>query len=173
MIINDYTIQDYLDPFKTYERLSDKLKIGHLIYSNKLKKIVKVTPKVLTEIFEKEEKSEKKDYCLIILNENWLTKIFNFKSFYLSTQYMTVYTSNFHGLKVHEQNNRFYLGYGFKEKINKIPGMSGMSNYKPNLFFVNELMDYLFLIKKEQYRFSENDLQKINEEIGKNKIELL
>jgi len=29
------------------------------------------------------------------------------------------------------------------------------------------------LIKKEQYRFSENDLQKINEEIGKNKIELL
>lgn len=116
MIINNYSHEDYTDPIKTYERISDKLKIGHLIYNNEIKKIVIVTPNILSEIFEKEKNSDNKEYSLIILKDKWLTKIFNFKSQYLNSQYMTVYTSNSHGLKVHEQNSRFYIGYRFKEK---------------------------------------------------------
>lgn len=51
--------------------------------------------------------------------------------------------------------------------MNNIPGMLGELVYKPHIFFVNELMDYLFLIKKEQFRFNESDLEKINGLIGK------
>lgn len=167
MIINNYSHEDYTDPIKTYERISDKLKIGHLVYNNEIKKIVIVTPIILSEIIEKEKISENKKYSLIILKDKWLTKIFNFKSQYLNSQYMTVYTSNSHGLKIHEQNSRFYIGYRFKEKMDNIPGMLGELVYKPNIFFVNELMDYLFLIKKEQFRFNDYDLEKINELIGK------
>lgn len=167
MMINDYSYEDYTDPISTYERISDKLKIGHLIYDNDIKRIVLVTPNILSEIFEKEKISDNKKYSLIILKDKWLTKIFNFKSQYLNSQYMTVYTSNSHGLKIHDQNSRFYIGYRFKEKMNNIPGMSGEFMYKPSIFFINELMDYLFLIKKEQFRFNENDIEKINELIGK------
>jgi len=167
MIINDYSYEDYTNPINTYEKISDKLKIGHLIYNNDSKKIILVTPNVLSEIFEKEKNSDNKKYSLIFLKDNWLTKIFNFKSQYLNSQYMTVYRSNSHGLKIHDQNSRFYIGYRFKEKMDNIPGMIGELIYKPNIFFINELMDYLFLIKKEHFEFSDNDLEKINELIGK------
>jgi hypothetical protein len=151
----------------THKKISEKLKIGHLIFDKRLKKIVIVKPEILIEIIEDENNSNSQNYFLIILKENWLTKIFNFRKQYLNSQYMTVFTSNSNGFKIHERQGIFSLGYIFKEKMNNIHGMTGNLTYKPHIFFVNELMDYLFLIKREQFNFSEKDLQKINKLIGK------
>ncbi|WP_408039058.1 hypothetical protein [Tenacibaculum amylolyticum] len=134
-----------------------------MIYNINLQKIVLVTPKILSEILKEEIQGVNNSYSMIQINGKWLIEVFNFEAKYLAPQYLTVYKSNLHGFKVHEQLNKFSIGYMFKETRNIIPSMQGDIKYKPQIFYVNELMDYLFLIKKEQFEFNEDDLKTINQ----------
>ncbi len=81
-------------------------------------------------------------------------------------QKISVYISKANGLKIHKkQHTNFKLGYIFIEKINNIDEMKGGLIYKPTIHFVHELMSYLFLIKKEQFYFSDESLEIINRDI--------
>ena len=77
---------------------------------------------------------------------------------------MTVYTSHRNGLNINERSNGFTIGITFREKASLI-GMSGKLVAKPKILYVNELMDYLFSLKRNEVTFNECDIKRINEVI--------
>ena len=161
MIKTKYSFEHYINPYLTHSIISDKVKIGQLILNLKNKKIQKIDLETLSEII-KAEKSESLSeyYSLLPINSTWLTNFFHFESRYLAAQYMTVYTSQTHGLKIHEQNSRFSIGYIIREKLND----KGKVQTKPLIFTVNDLMDHLYLLKREELLINQKDIELMNKE---------
>ena len=75
---------------------------------------------------------------------------------------MNVYTSKTHSLKVHEQQNQYYVAYTIRKKVKLANQMNGTMTSKPQMLYVHELMDQLFLLKRELVQFSKHDLMEIN-----------
>lgn len=96
----DYNSDHYVDPRKTYDRIADKVKLGHLLYNREKGSYVVVDLEVLQELveFEKSENNIRK-YFPIPINDLWLTSIFNFEKKQLATHSGTFFTSIDHGLK--------------------------------------------------------------------------
>lgn len=162
MINNEYNIDNFFNPTLTYDKISNKIKLGQVVYNKAIKNIEKVDLTTLGEIiqFEK-ERSREQQYFLLNLTEKWLIKIFDFDSMYLPPQSLTVYTSKKHGLKIHKTRTKFTIAYTIREKTNA--GMyKGTHNIKPTVLTVNELMDHLYLIKREEFDFSRDDMDYIN-----------
>lgn len=163
--MKEYNIENYTNPRTSYKRISNKLKLGQLIYDIIDKKIKIVDIHLLGEILEFEQnisdKCERR-YFTIPLTKEWLEKVFDFNSKYNAANSMTVFTSQRHGLKIHKQNSGFYIALISREKTS-VYGMSGTIRSKPKILFVNELMDYLYLLKRDEIIFTENEIKKINE----------
>ncbi|SDQ89868.1 hypothetical protein [Flagellimonas zhangzhouensis] len=162
-----YNVEHYVSPYLTYITLHDKLRIGQLIFDCKKRKITMVDTAILSEIYEKEKdgkKVTKDEYRPLNLTDDWLIKIFQFEKKYLNTNNMTVFTSQRHGLKVHKRQGNYYLGYILREKMN-IGEWKGSSSSKPEILFVNELMDYCYLLKRDSLKLTKDDLKRINEVI--------
>jgi len=162
--MNEYQVEYYINPKITYLKLSDKLRLGHLIYDLEDQTIKIVSLPILSEIVKWEtSNSESLDmrYFPIPLTKKWLEKVFCFESKYNQPNYMTVFTSIRHGLKIHNQNDKFFIGIRNIEKF-IAKGMTGGHTSKPRILYVNELMDYLYLLKRDNWDFSEQDLEKIN-----------
>lgn len=162
MIDNKYDIENLLNPTLTYNKISNKIKLGQLVFNNLNKKIEKVGISILEEIvqFEKEEIKEQK-FFLLNLTDKWLIQIFEFDSTFLTPQSMTVFTSKKHGLKIHKTRTNFSIAYTIREKVNA-GRYKGTHNFKPTVLTVNELMDHLYLIKREEFDFSKEDVEYIN-----------
>ncbi len=167
MINTKYNIDNFIDPRLTYNKLSDKIKIGQPIFNKLNEKIEKVDLRILQEIlkFESGERKAQK-YTLINLTDKWLLQVFAFESRYITPQAMTVFTSKIHGLKIHKTQYNYSIGYTIREKINA-GRFSGTHNFKPRVITVNELMDHLYLIKREEFDFSKDDMEYINATILK------
>lgn len=162
MIDNNYDIENLLNPTLTYNKISNKIKLGQLVFNNLNKKIEKVEISILEEIvqFEKEENKEQK-FFLLNLTDKWLIQIFEFDSTFLTPQSITVFTSKKHGLKIHKTQTNFSIAYTIREKV-KAGRYNGTHNFKPTVLTVNELMDHLYLIKREEFDFSKEDVEYIN-----------
>lgn len=160
-----YSIEHYTNPEPSYHNsLSDKLKVGHLIYDNRQQRIVLVDIAVLEEILEYENKKEETsepNFVPSYLTHEWLVNVFNFEAKHIATNGITVYTSDRNGMKVHGQRGQFFVGVTIREKINS-KGWKGTHASKPPICFVNELMDYCFLLKRDMITFIEYDLAQIN-----------
>jgi|TARA_R110002074_G_scaffold106578_1_gene230142 hypothetical protein len=163
--MNEFNIENYTNPRISYNKISNKLRLGHLVYDDFDKKIKLVNHKLLGGIIESEkvELLEKRFYALP-LTKSWLENIFEFESKYNNPNKMTVYISHRNGLNIHERNNGFTIGITFREKTSS-NGMSGTLVAKPKILYVNELMDYLFLLKRDEVTFNEYDIKRINEVI--------
>ncbi|HET8885998.1 MAG TPA: hypothetical protein VFM70_06560 [Salinimicrobium sp.] len=162
MIENDYEIDNYIDPSLTYDKISDKLKIGQLVLNDEKKKIEKVNLKTLQEIIEFERGNNKKQkYFLLRLRDKWLLSIFDFDAKFLAPQNMTVFTSRKHHLKIHKTQD-YRIAYTIRENKGS-GGFKGHHHFKPLVMTVNELMDHLYLIKRQVFDFSEKDIEYINE----------
>ncbi|MBO0330088.1 hypothetical protein [[Muricauda] lutisoli] len=161
-----YNLDYYVNPRLSYaNRLSDKFRIGHLIYDTIEKCIVKVSPSILQKMVENElpqNRDEDFRFSPLFIKNDWLTKVFGFEKKYLNANGMTVFTSTRNGLKIHFQSGNYYLGYILREK-QIIAGMNGNFSSKPEILFINELMDFCFLIKRDKISFSDDDVKKINE----------
>lgn len=156
----EYNIGHYVDPRKTYERVVDKFKLGHLVYSRDKEKYVVVDLKVLQEIIEHDISGKKFwNYLPIPINDLWLTLIFNFEKKRFATHSGTFFTSRHHGFKIKYQGGRYMLGYTLREKDS-----NGRATYnlRPQILFIHELMDILFLMKREQFYWNEEELNWIN-----------
>ena len=155
-----YNSDHYVDPRKTYDRIADKIKLGHLLYVRDKGSYVVVDLKVLQEIleFEKSENNAPK-YLPIPITDLWLTSIFDFEKKQLATHSGTFFTSRNHGFKIKHQGGRYMFGYTLREK-----GLGGRAtfNLRPQFLYIHELMDVLFLMRREQFRWSEKDLEWIN-----------
>ncbi len=162
MIENNYEIENYFDPSQTYDKISDKIKIGQLILNYETREIEKIDLKILQEIihYENGDNEEQKFFLLNIIDK-WLLKVFDFESKYLTPQSMTVFTSRKHDLKIHKIHD-YRIGYTIREKKGS-GNFQGKHHYKPLVITVNELMDHLYLIKREVFDFSDKDLEYINE----------
>lgn len=163
--MKEYSIDNYTQPRTTYQKISNKLKLGYLLYDNLDKEIKAVSIQILGEILEFEQnnsESKGRRYFPIPLTKEWLENVFDFNSKYNAPNYMTVYTSLRHGLKIHEQNKEFLIAQISREKMSTI-GMSGVFISKPKILYVNELMDYLFLLKRDDIIFTEDEINRINE----------
>lgn len=164
--MEEYKVEHYVEPELGYrERLSDKFKIGHLIYDRGKGCVIKVDAAVLDTIVRGEEKGMNPEdfiYTPLYMTDEWLVQIFHFEMRHLNTNNMTVFTSLRTGLKVHYQGGNYYLGYIFREKF-EANGWLGCSTGKPRIMFINELMDYCFLIKRESIQFTDEEIDKINE----------
>jgi hypothetical protein len=164
--MEEYNIDHYTDPVLGYRKtLKDKFKIGHLIYNLRKRRITTVDISILGEIFQDEDKEEKlreSNYIPMHLTHEWLVNVFGFELRYMATNGITIYTSLRNGLKVNGQRGQFFIGVTIREKINS-NGWSGTHISKPSILFVNELMDYSFLLKRDMITFNEDDLDKINE----------
>lgn len=160
-----YSIEHYTNPELSYHNsLIDKLKVGHLIYDNWQKRIVLVDIEVLKKILEHENKKKetsKPNFVPLDLTHEWLVNVFNFEAKHMSTNGITVYTSARNGMKVHGQGGQFFVGVTIREKFNS-KGWKGTHVSKPPICFVNELMDYCFLLKRDMITFNEYDLAQIN-----------
>ncbi|MFD2588423.1 hypothetical protein ACFSQJ_15915 [Croceitalea marina] len=158
----EYHIENYVRPWEPYkESLSDKLRIGHLVLDRWAKKIVLVDINILLEVLENERTnsgSKKSKYYPIAITREWLEDVFMFESKYNAPHSMTIYTSLRNGFQVHEYRGNFYVAIRITEKISDY----GTLKTKPKILFINELMDYLFLLKRDTYGFIEEDLLKIN-----------
>lgn len=162
MITANYTTEHYTNPFLTHETISDKIKLGQPILNLKKKQIQKIDLDILKEIIATEKNEVlSESYSLLPITSIWLTKFFHFDERYLSAQYMTIYTSQLHGLKIHKQRDQFYIGYTIREKL-KARDMNGTLQSKPLILTLNDLMDHLYLIKREQVIISEKDMDSIN-----------
>ena len=155
-----YNSDHYVDPKKTYDRIADKVKLGHLLYNKDKNTYVVVDFKVLQEIVEL-ERSENNSwkYLPIPINDFWLTSIFNFEKRQLATHSGTYFTSRSHGFKIKYQGGRYMFGYTLREKE---LGGGVTFNLRPQFLFIHELMDLLFLMKREQFTWTEEDLTLIN-----------
>lgn len=168
--MEEYSVENYVDPVLSYKTLYDKFRVGHLIYDCRNKKITKVDAVILMEIHEKEKNAKKRDkldYSPLYLTDDWLQKVFQFEAKHLNTTNITVFTSQRHGLKVHKQRGNYYLGYILREKIN-VGDWMGSSSSKPRVLFVNELMDYCYLLRRDSLKFTSDDLKRINDLIAIN-----
>ncbi len=163
MIPSNYKVEHYVNPGTTYQRLSDKVKLGQLVLNGKNRKIEIVDLGVLEKILVSEKNNEEKVYFPIPLTSKWLTIIFHFEEKYLVPQNLIVFTSKVHGLKIHLQNHQFRIGYIIRETTKGSP-FSGTSTTKPLILTVNELLDHFYLLKREQFQFSEEDLSFLNKE---------
>lgn len=163
MIKSNYDIESYIEPHTTYKTLSDKIKLGQLLFNIQKKAFETVDLKVLEDIvkFEKGRNIDRV-YYPIPINSEWLTKVFHFEAKFLNIYNMTVFTSRLHGLKIHEQHGRYYVGYTIREKVKLTDHIKGTINSKPQILFVHELMDQLYLIKREQVEITKSDLFEIN-----------
>jgi len=164
--MNEYEIENYLNPTLPYLKFADKLRIGHLIFDFKMKRVVKVNMKILKEINLEDELNTKffdRRFRPIELTKKWLTDIFCFNAKNNARNSLIVYTSSRNGLIIHEQIGTFFLASKMVEKI----GENGIHRTKPKVIFINELMDYLFLIKRDDYKWTDADLKRINERIVK------
>ena len=165
MINNDYNIENFTNPNSTYNRLSDKIKIGQLIYNVQNKNIEKVSLEILKEIIEYEKNGKgEQHFFLLGLNDKWLTEIFDFNSQFVNIQNMTVFTSRKHNLKIHKVHD-YRIGYTLRENSGS-GNFKGKHHFKPLINTVNELMDHLYLIKREMFDFSKYDMKYINEVIS-------
>ena len=163
--MEEYNVEKYVNPLQTYRTLHDKFKIGHLIFDFGKKRIALVDITILSKIFDKErggEEGSENAYGPLSLSDEWLEKVFEFEAKFSNTTGMTVFTSRRHGLKIHKQRGNYYLGYIFREKMN-IGGWKGSSSSKPEILFVNELMDYCYLLRRDSFQFNEGDLKRIND----------
>ena len=158
-----YRIENYTDPWNLYKKISNKLKLGHLVLDTSLKKFRLVDLKLLEEIVKSEgdEPNGKSNFIIPDLTKEWLEKIFDFNSKFNAPNNMTVFTSNRHGIKIHESWNGFSIGITVREK-STILGMTGTHVSKPRVLNINELLDYMFLLKRDEMRFDESDIEKIN-----------
>lgn len=163
MIKSNYDIENYIEPRNTYKILSNKVKLGQLLFNAKIKTFEIVNLKVLEDImaFEKGNGIDRK-YYPIPLNPEWLIKVFNFEVNYLNIHNMHVFTSTVHGLKIHGQHESYYVGYTIREKTTLANRMKGTISSKPRILYVHELMDQLYLLKREQIDFTTTDLVNIN-----------
>jgi len=172
MIASNYTTEHYTNPFLTHKIISDKIKLGQPILNLKKKQIQKINLDNLKKIIAAENNEIlSESYSLLPINSIWLTKFFHFDESYLAAQYMTIYTSQLHGLKIHKQGNHFYIGYTIREKF-KASDMKGTLQSKPLIFTVNDLIDHLYLIKREQVIISEEDIDSINKAFKKELLKL-
>ncbi len=145
-------------------KLSETVKLGHLLYNDDTKTIVRVTIKVLEDLIKLEKTISQSDngrYYNISLSHDLLVKGFNFNFKYLNAQAMTIYTLPENGFKVQGQQGRFTLPYTSREK-SKIAGMSGQIISKAKIEFVNDLIDYLWLLQRQLYVFKDDNLNEIN-----------
>ncbi|WP_031442133.1 hypothetical protein [Arenibacter algicola] len=169
--MKEYDIENYVEPERSYRTtLCDKFKVGHLIYDNNQQRIKIVDIAVLQEILlweSKDVKGSKLKYIPIYLTHEWLVNVFDFESKYMATNSITVYTSLRNGMKVHGQRGRFFVGVTIREKMDSM-GMAGTHFSKPSILFVNELMDYSFLLKRDMIDFNKNDLITINKVMNLN-----
>tara|TARA_R110002033_G_scaffold43075_2_gene84541 strand:- start:466 stop:987 length:522 start_codon:yes stop_codon:yes gene_type:complete len=163
MITSHYVIDHYTEPNSTYTILSNKIKLGQLVFNIQEKAFEIVNLKVLKAIvaFEKGNGVDR-IYYPIPLNPKWLTKVFHFEVKRLNVHYMHVFTSKVHGLKIHGQHNRYYIAYTIREKVTLANQMKGVQVAKPQILYVHELMDQLYLLKREQIEIKESDLANIN-----------
>ena len=162
-----YELEDFMSPRRTYRKLSDKIKLGHLLYDNRKRQFILTDMVVLQEILEYEkEDGENKlaPYSPIPLSGNWLELVFEFEAKFNKANSMTVYTSIRHDMKVHEKGGTFTMGITVREKSHN-NGIFGSYNYKPSIYFVNELMDFMYLIKRDTFAFDADDLLLINKAI--------
>jgi hypothetical protein len=160
----EYQIENYTNPRKGYQKFADKLRLGHLIYDLVQKKVKAVDLSLLKEILDNEiddSKDSIKRYFPIPLTEEWLIKVFEFESKYNAPNNLTIYTSSRHGLKIHKQREVFFIAIIKREKSSNY-GMHGVHTSKPMVLFVNELMDYMFLLKRDVWSFTETELVNIN-----------
>jgi hypothetical protein len=163
MIKSNYVIDNYIEPNTTYKVLSNKIKLGHLLFNIQKKSFEIVDLKVLETIFKFEKEGDTdRIYYPIPLNSKWLTKVFHFEVKPLNIHYMNVFTSKIHGLKIHEQRNQYCVGYTIREKVKSENHMQGTISSKPRILYVHELMDQLYLLKREQIEITKSDLIKIN-----------
>ena len=163
MITSHYNIDHYIEPHTTYKTLYNKIKLGHLIFNSPKKSFEVVDLKILETIVAFENGNDlERVYYPISLSPKWLTNVFSFDVTYLSIYHMNVFTSKIHGLKIHEQHNRYYVGYTIREKVSLVNGMKGTISNKPQILYVHELMDQLFLIKREEISITASDLVDIN-----------
>ncbi len=160
----EYQVENYTNPRMIYRKLSDKLRLGHLIYDLVQKKVKAVDLSLLGEILDFEMKNSadsKIRYFPIPVTKEWLEKVFEFESKYNAPNNMTIFTSLRHGLKIHDQNGNYFVGILNREK-SRSAGMYGSHISKPRILYVNELMDYMYLLKRDIWNFSETELNKIN-----------
>ncbi len=161
----NYSIENFLNPQKTYKTFSNKIKLGHLVYCLKSNKIEIVDIEIMSNIITYEKKGvSTKVYYPIPINFNWVIHVFNFSETNQNSKKLRVFQSNIHGLKLHFELNMFRLGYIFKEKLHH-GNMNGIDNYKAELLYIHELMDCLYLIKRETFSFCESDIEEINNNI--------
>ncbi|MDT0648146.1 hypothetical protein RM545_15735 [Zunongwangia sp. F260] len=164
MITTNYTTAHYTNPYLKHKIISDKIKLGQPILNLKKKQVQKIDLDILKEIIAAEKYEVlSESYSLLSINSIWLTKFFQFDERYLAAQYMTIYTSQLHGLKIHKQRDQFYIGYTIKEKF-KAGDMKGTLQAKPLILTVNDLIDHLYLIKREEVIISEEDIKLINKQ---------
>lgn len=162
MLTTNYTTENFINPFITHKIISNKIKLGQPILNLKKKQIQKIDLNIFKEIFAAEKnKVLSKSYNLLLVNSEWLTKFFHFDENYLAAQAMTIYTSQLHGLKIHKQRDQFFIGYTIREKL-KAGNMKGLLQSKPLILTVNDLMDHLYLIKREEVIICEEDIKMIN-----------
>ncbi|MEP2059426.1 MAG: hypothetical protein ABJJ05_16570 [Maribacter litoralis] len=161
--MNEFNIENYTNPRISYDKIANKLRLGHLIYDHFDNHIKLVDYKLLGEIMDYEMlESLQKRYNPLSLTKTWLEDVFQFESQYHAPNKMTVYTSLRNGLNIHERGSGFTIGITFREKTSSI-GMSGILIAKPKILYVNELMDYHFLLKRDLVTFTNSDVEKINE----------
>lgn len=162
MIENKYDIENFYNPKLGYDKISNKVKFGQLVMNNVSEKIEKVNLSILQEILEYEQaENTKKKYSLLPLSDKWLLEVFQFDSKFLKSQSMTVFSSRIHGLNIHKTRGNYAIAYTIREKLNA-GQFRGTNNFKPIIHTVNELMDHLYLIKREEFNFSNEEMVYIN-----------
>lgn len=156
-----------MDPKRTYRKLSDKIKLGHLLFDNKKREFIMADIAVLLEILEYEKKDgsgQYPRYLPIPVSGIWLQVVFEFEANFNRSNSMTVYTSLRHDMKVHEKEGKFTVAFTIREKSYN-NGIFGTYNYKPSIYYVNELMDFMYLMKRDTFAFDADDLLLINKDI--------
>lgn len=164
--MEEYRIENYTNPWNLYKKISNKLKLGHLVFDTSRKKIRLVDLKLLGEILKSEhdEPNGKSNFAIPELTKEWLEKVFDFDSKFNAPNNMNVFTSRRHGIKIHENWNGFSIAITVREK-SSIMSMTGSHVTKPRVLTVNELLDYMFLLKRDDIVFDERDVEKINTRI--------
>lgn len=161
--MENYKIENYTNPWSLYKNISKRLKLGHLVYDLSLKNIRLVDHELLGEILKSElvEPEKKSNFTIPILTEEWLLKVFDFEDKFNAPNNMTVFTSKRNGLKIHKNRNGFFIAISVRENYSTM-GMTGSHVSKPMILTVNELLDYVFLLKRDDISFNERDIDEIN-----------